>query len=214
MSSRLQELTDLRSGQRFRRQPAQGPTEPDKERQPLLAAHAELDNSEMIQGVLGQSTLSQTVVNSVNVLVGVGLLSLPLGFKHAGWLVGIVFLVFCAIITRYTAITLAKCLELDDSLITFADIAYIAFGDKFRIVTGVLFSLELIAASVALIVLFADSMNALFPAWGILQWKIFCGIFMIPLNFIPLRHLSITSVLGILSCFGSMNRVKLAVRVC
>jgi vesicular inhibitory amino acid transporter len=113
------------------------------------------------------------------------------------------FLILAAIITAYTAKLLAKCLDVDASLITFADLAFITYGHKARIVTGILFMLELLAANVALVILFADTLDLLIPGVGVTEWKVVCGILMIPLNFVPLRLLSFTSVLGIFSCFCS-----------
>jgi vesicular inhibitory amino acid transporter len=127
-----------------------------------------------------------------------------MGFKYAGWLCGMVSLFLCATVTAYTAKLLAKCMDLDASLITFSDVAYISFGHRARIATSILFTLELLAACVALVVLFADSLDLLFP--GVLtaiQWKALCSAIMIPLNFLPLRLLSFTSVIGILCCFSS-----------
>lgn len=139
-----------------------------------------------------------------SVLIGVGLLSLPMGIKYAGWLCGMVALFLCAAVTGWTAKLLAKCMDLDPSLITFSDLAYISFGRNARIATSVLFTLELLAACVALIVLFADSLDLLFPGFlSVTGWKIFCSIILMPLNFLPLRLLSFTSVIGIFSCFTS-----------
>lgn len=137
-------------------------------------------------------------------MIGVGLLSLPLGIKYAGWIFGILLLLGAATVTCYTAKLLSKCMELDPSLITFSDLAYISFGRNARIATSVLFTLELLAACVALIVLFADSMELLFQ--GVLssvQWKIIFAIVLLPLNFLPLRYLSFTSIIGILCCLIS-----------
>jgi vesicular inhibitory amino acid transporter len=85
-----------------------------------------------------------------SVLVGVGLLSLPLGIKYAGWVCGMIFLFLCAAVTAYTARLLGKCMDLDPSLVTFSDIAYISYGRRARVATSFLFSLELLAANVAL----------------------------------------------------------------
>lgn len=108
--------------------------------------------------IVGQSTLPQTIFNSVNVLVGVGLLALPLSMKYAGWIPGLVFLVFAALSTAYTARLLAKCADVDSSLITFADLAYVSFGNLARIFTSIIFFLELLAACLALVIIFADTM--------------------------------------------------------
>lgn len=139
-----------------------------------------------------------------SVLIGVGLLSLPMGFKYAGWVCGMATLFLAATVTAYTAKLLAKCMDLDPSLITFSDLAFISFGRNARIATSILFTLELLAACVALIVLFADSLDLLFPGFlSVNGWKIVCSIILIPLNFLPLRLLSFTSIIGIFCCFSS-----------
>ncbi|CAN8097369.1 unnamed protein product [Discula destructiva] len=183
------------------RQQQMGGNVPGGETQPILVKEVEQDDGKFVLTVKGQSTLPQTIFNSINVLIGVGLLSLPMGFKYAGWLFGMLTLFGAALVTSYTAKLLAKCMDLDPSIITFSDLAYISFGRNARIATSILFSLELIAACVALIILFADSMELLFH--GVLsvnQWKILFSIVLIPLNFLPLRYLSFTSVIGIMCC--------------
>jgi vesicular inhibitory amino acid transporter len=175
---------------------------PEPEQQPLLIKQVEEDGV-VYNVVVGQSTLPQTIFNSVNVLIGVGLLSLPLGLLYSGWVIGLVFFTFAVISTRYTAKLLAKCLDVDNSLVTFADLAYVSFGSKARIATSLLFTIELVAACVALIILFADSLDALIPGLDIFTWKLICCVALIPLGFLPLRLLSFTSILGILCCLGS-----------
>ncbi|AEO57654.1 amino acid transporter [Thermothelomyces thermophilus ATCC 42464] len=185
----------------WREQQEAGGNVPDGELPPILVKEVEQDGK-IVLAVEGQSTLPQTVFNSTNVLIGVGLLSLPMGFKYAGWICGMATLLLCALVTAWTARLLAKCMDLDPSLITFSDIAYISFGRNARIVTSFLFTLELIAASVALIVLFADSLDLLFPGLlSVTGWKMICGLILMPLNFLPLRLLSFTSFIGIFSCF-------------
>ena len=179
----------------------------DPEQEPLVFKVIEQPDGKKIHVCVGRSTLPQTVFNSVNVLIGIGLLSLPLGLKQAGWLIGLIFLFLAALITKYTAGLLAKCLDLDPALVTFSDIAWKAFGNKARIAVGFLFSIELAGACVALVVLFADSLNALMPKWRITEYKILCGIILIPLSFLPLRYLSFTSILGIMSCLGIVTLI-------
>lgn len=127
-----------------------------------------------------------------------------MGVKYAGWLCGMAFLSLSAAVTAWTAKLLAKCMDLDPSLITFSDLAFISFGRNARIATSVLFTLELLAACVALLVIFADSLDLLLPGFlSVTGWKIVCAIVLIPLNFLPLRLLSFTSIIGIFSCFSS-----------
>lgn len=203
LSSRVNESSLQHAGRLYHEQQIAGAQEPDHEREPLLVKRVEREDGSIVNVVVGQSTFPQTVFNSVNVLIGVGLLSLPLGMRYAGWIIGMGYLLFSAAVTSYTAGILAKCLDVDNSLITFADLAYISFGSKARIATSILFSLEIMAACVALVILFSDSLDALIPGWGVVEWKIACGIILIPLGFVPLRLLSFTSVLGIMCCFGS-----------
>ncbi|KAI8952023.1 transmembrane amino acid transporter [Xylaria longipes] len=186
----------------WRQQHESGANVPDGERPPILVKEVEQDGK-IVLAVSGQSTLPQTVVNSTNVLIGVGILSLPMGLKYAGWIVGIIALVLCAAVTSWTARLLAKCMDLDSTIITFSDIAYISFGRKARVATAVLFTLELIAACVALIVLFADSLASLFPGTlSLTEFKIVCTLVLLPLQFAPLALLSVTSFVGIFCCLG------------
>ncbi|EOD44197.1 Amino acid transporter transmembrane [Neofusicoccum parvum] len=133
-----------------REQQLKGTTQPDQDREPLLVKQVEEDGH-IINVVVGQSTLPQTIFNSVNVLIGIGLLSLPLAIKYSGWVIGILFFVFAAITTQYTAKLLAKCLDVDNSLITFADLAYVSFGHRARVAVSILFTLELLASFVIMV---------------------------------------------------------------
>ncbi|KAI0486883.1 transmembrane amino acid transporter [Xylaria cf. heliscus] len=186
----------------WRQQHESGANVPDGERPPILVKEVEQDGK-LVLAVFGQSTLPQTIVNSTNVLIGVGLLSLPMGLKYAGWIVGIIALVLCAGVTSWTARLLAKCMDLDPTIITFSDIAYISFGRKARVATAVLFTMELLGACVALIVLFADSLVTLFPGTlSLTEFKVVCTLVLIPLQFAPLALLSVTSFVGVFCCLG------------
>nr|XP_036584873.1 Vacuolar amino acid transporter 1 [Colletotrichum truncatum]KAF6794523.1 Vacuolar amino acid transporter 1 [Colletotrichum truncatum] len=190
------------AGELWRQQQQAGVNVPDGEHPQILVKEVEQDGK-IVLTVEGQSTLPQTIFNSINVLIGVGLLSLPMGIKYAGWICGMIILAGSAAVTAYTARLLAKCMDLDASLITFSDLAYISYGRNARIATSILFTMELLAACVALIVLFADSLVLLFPGFlSINMWKIICSLVLVPLNFLPLRLLSFTSVIGIVCCFS------------
>lgn len=178
-----------------------------EERQPLLRSHSSVHGT---TAPLGQSNLFQTVFNSTNVLLGVGLLSLPLGVKHAGWLVGIALLVFAALTTAYTAKVLARCLDTDKTLATYSDIAYASYGPKACSATRVLFSFIMIAACVALVILFGDTMNLLVPSLTVTQWKIVCGVLLVPLHFVPFSLLSFASVIGVAASLGLVLMTILA----
>ena len=181
------------------------------ERKPSLLSNVELEDAKFEGLGFGQSTVYQTVFNSTNILIGSGLLSLPLGVYYAGWLIGLLFMAACAVVTGYTVGLLGKSLDTDPNLMTFLDLAYAAFGSKAQVIIGVMFNLEMLAACVALFVLFADSLELLTIEWGLVEFKIACDIvIMFPLSFVPLRILSYSSSLGILSCSLGKLEVQLS----
>ncbi|KAH3680142.1 hypothetical protein WICMUC_000543 [Wickerhamomyces mucosus] len=152
--------------------------------------------------IAGQSTSPQTIFNSVNVLIGIGLLALPLGLKHSGWIIGVPALTLCALLTYRAAGLLSLCMDTDPTLMTYSDLAFVAFGPRGRAFISVLFSLDLLASGVALIVLFADSLNAIFPEIPINHFKILAFLVLTPPSFLPLNILSFISLFGIASTIG------------
>ena len=89
---------------------------------------------------------------------------------------------------NYTGKFPVRCLDKSPnrSLVTYSDMAHIAYGHRSRIIVSILFSHELVATCVALVVLFSDSLNALFPQIGKTQLKIVAGFVLTPLGFVPL----------------------------
>lgn len=173
-----------------------------KEEPPRPVEREVRPDGEVIDRTVGESTVPMTIFNSTNVLIGVGILALPLGIRYSGWVIGLGFLTMAAFGTSYTAKLLAKCLDTNTGSTTYGDIAFLAFDTWGRNFVETLFILELTAANVALIILFADSMNSLIPALGVTEWKALIAIGLIPLNFVPFRTLSVTSVIGIFCCLG------------
>ncbi|KAK2594442.1 hypothetical protein QQS21_007846 [Conoideocrella luteorostrata] len=132
------------------------------EERPILVKEVK-QGDRLILAVEGQSTLPQSTFNSINAIIGVGLLSLPLAFKMSGWIIGLTLLTLTATVTSHTGKLLGKCMEYDPSIITYSDLAYVAFGTRARIIVSALFTLELVAACVALLILFSDSLDLLLP---------------------------------------------------
>lgn len=93
-----------------------------------------------------KSSFVQSVFNAVNVLVGVGILALPLSLRLAGWLYGSLIFAFCCFATNYTAKVIIKCLNVNkpDSGGTYGDMGQVAFGDKGRTLISTVFVIELI----------------------------------------------------------------------
>lgn len=175
------------------------------EHEPILVKEVK-QGDKVILTVEGQSTLPQSVFNSINAIIGVGLLSLPLAFKLSGWILGLLILTLTATVTAYTGNLLSRCMDFDPSLITYSDLAYVSFGTRARIIVSALFTLELIGACVALMILFADSLDLLLPGLATVNiWKVVAACLVLVLNAMPLRLLSYTSVIGIFSTFCSTN---------
>ncbi|GMM29170.1 Avt1 protein [Martiniozyma asiatica (nom. inval.)] len=146
-----------------------------------------------------QSTVSQTIFNAINVLIGIGLLALSKAMTHAGWIAGIIFLFYSVAVTYWTATLLSDCMDTDPTLYTYADLGYKAFGPKGRLFISILFTVELCGVGVSLFVLFADSLHAIFPEISLnaFKWIGFC--LLTPFSFLSLRVLSSISLFGIIS---------------
>ena len=64
------------------------------------------------------SSFWQSAFNGINLLCGVGVLSLPYAFKQSGWAVGLALLLFICAITNYTGRLIGKCMALDSRIHT------------------------------------------------------------------------------------------------
>jgi amino acid permease len=228
-----------------------------------------------------KSSFYQSTFNAINVLVGVGILSLPFAFNLAGWVPAFVLLLFFMCLTNYTARIIVKCLEYDarqveqdgfekdrektrsltrsssetvidelfdepseswrleasgstqnvskygtlseetlaytkneeeeplahmikeekrSKLNTYADIGFAAFGKKGSIFISIVFTLELFAASIALIILIADSLEALLPSNSSVFYKFIAFCVVTPSLWLKHLHwLSYGSIIGILT---------------
>ncbi|KLT40369.1 hypothetical protein CC85DRAFT_297557 [Cutaneotrichosporon oleaginosum] len=144
----------------------------------------------------GESTNGQTLFNSIGVLIGIGLLSMPLAFSYAGWIGGSIMVIAFSAITCHTGKLLARLLYSDVSLASYTDIGMAAFGAWGGSAIQVLFCTELFAFGVALIVLFGDSMNAVLPDYSAETWMALGFFLVLPTTFMPLRWLAVPSVLS------------------
>ncbi|KAJ8663757.1 hypothetical protein O0I10_000030 [Lichtheimia ornata] len=149
-----------------------------------------------------KSSFAQSIFNSINILLGVGILALPLGFKVAGWAAGLLIFGFCCLLTNYTAKLLGRCLEVDPSSRTFGDLAGATFGMRGRVFVTTLFVTELITNSVAMVILLSDGLDALFPGFHSITLRIISFFILTPMLFFPVRYLSYSSLLGIISALS------------
>ncbi|KAI8336936.1 transmembrane amino acid transporter protein-domain-containing protein [Chlamydoabsidia padenii] len=147
-----------------------------------------------------RSSFLQSVFNAVNVLIGVGILALPLAFRLAGWFFGFVILIFCCLATNYTAKILVKCLDTQPEAGSYGDIGAIAFGHRGRVFIGGVFIVELVTVGVAMVILLGDAIQSLFPMTSMITTRMISFFILTPTLFFPIRQLAYASFIGIVSC--------------
>ncbi|KAK7290506.1 hypothetical protein RIF29_04977 [Crotalaria pallida] len=110
----------------------------------------------------GQCTFGQGVLNGINALCGVGILSIPYAVREGGWF-GIGILLIFAVFSFYTGLLLRYCLDSDPELETYPDIGQAAFGTTGRIAISIILYSELYACCIEYIILESDNLSSLFP---------------------------------------------------
>ncbi|GMI96526.1 hypothetical protein like AT5G02180 [Hibiscus trionum] len=107
-------------------------------------------------------SFTQALVNGINVLTGIGLLTTPYAVKEGGWM-SLTLLMMFAVIACYTGILLKRCLESSPGLQTYPDIGHAAFGVPGRLIIAVTLYAELYAGCVEFVIIISDNLSTIFP---------------------------------------------------
>ncbi|CAK7905622.1 vacuolar amino acid transporter 1 [[Candida] anglica] len=176
----------------------------DLESSPLLQPRVRSgsQSSSRFAGITGGSTAPQTIFNSINTLMGIGMLSLPFGFKLTGWVLGTFILASCAITTNYTAKILGRVLKRHHALGSYGDIAQEAYGSIANVLVSSVFTADLVGATASLVILFGDSFGILIPSVSPAIFKTIMMSTVFISSFLPLSALSMFSLLGIICTSG------------
>lgn len=145
----------------------------------------------------GSSYLGATA-NGINLLLGVGVLSLPYALKCAGWYAGIGLLLFLTLVTNHTGKLIGRLMEKDpENIRSFGDIGARAFGKSGQYIITVTFFLELFSACGMYLILTGDNLHIIFPQYSQRFWTLVGAAIMIPT--------ALTSKLSFLSYFSIVS---------
>jgi len=151
------------------------------------------------------SSAAQALFNLLNILLGVGTLSLPFTCRAAGWIVALIIIVVFAILTNYTAKLMKRIhAEYPGQIRSFADIGRVAFGRTGAIIFSSFLFLELFFVSALFIILMADCLAVLDENESLskFQWAVIATLAVLPTAW--LSDLSVISHLSIMGIFGIM----------
>jgi len=171
------------------------------------------------EGYDGQAPLSgfwQSVFNSTNLLMGVGLLSLPYACRLAGWM-GVPILLLLAGMTNYTAKIIGEIMDYQPSqklrdgpgayaIMGFADMGSVAFGDVGKYFMFTIFFIETAGYACVYIIIEAENLKSQLMSWDAFSsfqqtdWLLLSTVVFLPPMWLPnLSVLSYMSAFGVLS---------------
>ncbi|KAH7289024.1 hypothetical protein KP509_31G054400 [Ceratopteris richardii] len=152
-------LLDDRGFEWSKKEPYEGASEV-YEPQPEFQGQYVQDGDDNLQ--IGKSSLIQAIMNGVNALAGVGVLSTPYAVSQDGW-IGLCFLLTFALVFCYTGFLLRRCLDLFPFLAGYPDVGQAAFGRLGRVLVSAFLYCELYAVAVEFLIMEGDKLSQLFP---------------------------------------------------
>ncbi|XP_065856602.1 amino acid transporter AVT1I-like isoform X3 [Euphorbia lathyris] len=104
----------------------------------------------------------KTILNGLNALSGIGILSIPYALASGGWL-SLILLFIIASVAFYSGLLIKRCMDANSDITTYPDIGQKAFGNKGRILISVFMCADLYLVAVGYLILEGDNLHKLFP---------------------------------------------------
>ena len=147
----------------------------------------------------GGSSFLGATANGVNILLGVGVLSLPYALRASGWYVGLGLLLFLTCATNYTG-KLIGIMMGQKGIRDFASMGRVSFGILGERSITIIFFLELFSACGMYLILAGDNLHSLFPQKSQFFWTMVGACIMVPTAMTSkLSYLSYFSIIGTLA---------------
>ncbi|KAG4106640.1 hypothetical protein H8356DRAFT_1025133 [Neocallimastix lanati (nom. inval.)] len=148
-------------------------------------------------------TTPQASFNMINLLAGLGIMSIPYCFKIGGAIPSIVFLFILGFTARYTARLISKCIEKDKSINSLAIMGLRVFGKTGCTIISTFFIFDLFFSMMANLILVKDTLHLIFPVippYICLLIAYACCVYLTWIK--KLVTLSWVSLVGLLSMFA------------
>ncbi|KAJ4835511.1 hypothetical protein Tsubulata_023276 [Turnera subulata] len=159
----------------------------------------------------GLCSFWHTVFNAFNIMMGIGMLSVPSTIKEAGWASLGVLLVF-GLVCPYTAHLMRLIFESEQGVITYEDMGGVAFGRYGRIAASVILYTDLYSCCVLFITMEGDNLTKLFPGasldlYGLHLTSNQCFGILAALLFLPLCFLKDLRIVAYVSAVGVLTAI-------
>mmetsp|Transcript_45291 Transcript_45291/g.72829 ORF Transcript_45291/g.72829 Transcript_45291/m.72829 type:complete len:489 (+) Transcript_45291:102-1568(+) len=168
----------------------------------------------------GSCSVTSTIFNMANCLIGSGILGLPFGLAVGGW-AGLLVMFIATIGTSYTGKIIGRCIE--HLLIKFPntgrdryqDMAELCcenrlLGKFFKYIINVSIVLELWGGGCSRIILQGSNLHKIFPEHSEPFFMVLCTLLLIPSVFIDMEKLAILSMLGLTSSILLLSGILFA----
>ncbi|KAJ3671083.1 hypothetical protein LUZ60_008509 [Juncus effusus] len=112
------------------------------------------------------ASFSRTCLNLINVVSGIGVLSMPYALSQGGWLSLILF-VAVGFICYYTGILIQRCMRADQNINSYPDIGWYAFGHAGQKIIAAFMYVELYLVAISFLILEGDNLDKIFPGTSV-----------------------------------------------